>query len=640
MAEASALFAKWDQLLRAELEKTYLTKETDLSLTHITLELIYGDHLGRDLVPFFQSPFRFTHLRRLLQWIETTSWVPTSPKQAYFYKSLRILSQLSKGFYIDVDDELGLPTANDLNQQFAHDLVQTRVSLCQIDGSFDLQAWKTVCEGCADSQLQAEQYIAVAMSLQHSERVSCYAEAWNILEYLLDKQDLDTTSRCYAVQQALAFLNRSKDREGVVDDTKAYPLIKKLSQELIAIGLKLQNVQLVCEGLFYYVRSQELHAGKKDYSEVLQYRAALEFVEQAQGRTVMRMQVLLTMGSIYRHFCREGELPWSEFRQNLDEGWGYYRRAYRSAFAHRHPRHMLNATSYLIDFCRKALRYADEKDARLAIRFKAEEAFSVCQQTEKELAGDVAGDKVKELFSTIRRGVPTLLYVLSVSEGEPASDKVALLRTSFKEQVETLAKRLNTKQDQESWRNTHKATKTFMTNLHRSLVYGENGYPVQYKHLLKELEPDIKRLLEVTYNNKSVSGEWSNIERRMPPSHYTAYNLTNSARAVLLNALPPRYEQRIIAHHVTHEYPVRYDANLPSRARIAVVGYAFDEGMDVAVVEVNGSLRRPDGKIYHVTISLDPTIRRPEDANVLLLKPWQSVQAFTLSVWPGRNPIG
>ena len=152
--------AKWDQLLRAELENTYLLKETDLSLTHITLELIYGDHLGRDLVPFFQSPFRFTHLRRLLQWIETTSWVPTSPKQAYFYKSLRILSQLSKGFYIDVDDELGLPTANDLNQQFAHDLVQTRVSLCQIDGSFDLQAWKTVCEGCADSQLQAEQYIS------------------------------------------------------------------------------------------------------------------------------------------------------------------------------------------------------------------------------------------------------------------------------------------------------------------------------------------------------------------------------------------------------------------------------------------------------------------------------------------------
>lgn len=631
---------KWSQLLCEGLEQTYLEKETDYSLTHVTLELNYSK--VKDLEPFFRSPFRFTYLRRLFQWAEATEWVPANSKQAYIFKALRILSRISKNYDINVADELGIPVADNPVQQFAYALVQTRVLLSQIDASFNLESWRCECEECPDPQLQAEQYIAAAMSLQHSGRPDCYSEAWSILAHLLKKPDLNLTSRCFAVHQALAFLNRSKDRGGVVDNIEAYQLIQALSQELIATGMKLQNIQLVCDGLFYFVRSQELHDGKKDYSEVLRYRAALRFVEQAQGRTIMRMQVLLTMGSIHRHFCREGSLTWIEFRQNLDEGWEFYQRAFKSALAHHHARHMLNAATYMADFCVKALRYADNNEARPVIYMKAVEALSVCQRIEEEINSnkpDMVGDKNQDMLSNIQRDIAILLYLVTVAESNLMPNQMALIKSRFATQIELLVIRLNTSQDSKRWQETQKIAKGFLTALQRSFIYGYEGHPKQHEALMKNLQPELQWLLKASYKLKDKRQPlkaWRDIADKMPSLNFAAYNLANNARAQMLAFFQTKFD-KVTAHHVTYEYPVRYNAALPPRATIRVVGYACDEGMEVAVVEVNGSVERRDGGIYHITLSLDPTRRKPEDANTLLLNRWQRVEPFLISVWPAIN---
>jgi len=57
-----------------------------------------------------------------------------------------------------------------------------------------------------------------------------------------------------------------------------------------------------------------------------------------------------------------------------------------------------------------------------------------------------------------------------------------------------------------------------------------------------------------------------------------------------------------------------------SKGPIKVVGYVDDgEGLEALVVSVNGSTERPDGKIYHITWSLNEG-RKPVESNDLLAK--------------------
>jgi hypothetical protein len=51
---------------------------------------------------------------------------------------------------------------------------------------------------------------------------------------------------------------------------------------------------------------------------------------------------------------------------------------------------------------------------------------------------------------------------------------------------------------------------------------------------------------------------------------------------------------------------VKSDVPLPEASSFTVVGYAYDEaGIEALVVEVDGSVVRPDGKTFHITWSLD-----------------------------------
>jgi hypothetical protein len=99
---------------------------------------------------------------------------------------------------------------------------------------------------------------------------------------------------------------------------------------------------------------------------------------------------------------------------------------------------------------------------------------------------------------------------------------------------------------------------------------------------------------------------------------YTAYVLTDESRNALLERFPPKYSN-VIAHHVTVEFGVPKDAELPENAQLKVIGEADSgDGLQALVVAVNGSYKREDGKIYHITWSLEPDSYKPADSNALI----------------------
>lgn len=119
------------------------------------------------------------------------------------------------------------------------------------------------------------------------------------------------------------------------------------------------------------------------------------------------------------------------------------------------------------------------------------------------------------------------------------------------------------------------------------------------------------------------------------PTFYTAYNLTETSREQLLRAFPPQF-QRVVAHHATYQFGVPSDGPLPPEPQSAtIVGYASDEAIEALVVEIDGSTKRPDGQIYHITLSLEPERRRPVDSNTLLSQGWH--RTYPMPVGPRRS---
>lgn len=111
---------------------------------------------------------------------------------------------------------------------------------------------------------------------------------------------------------------------------------------------------------------------------------------------------------------------------------------------------------------------------------------------------------------------------------------------------------------------------------------------------------------------------------------YTAYVLTDASRTALLEKFPPKFPD-VIAHHVTIDFGVPEDTAAPEAARIEAVGYAADESLEAIVVSVNGETKRPDGNVYHVTLSLDRSQKRkPADSKQLVAKGYEAVAPFEL----------
>lgn len=100
---------------------------------------------------------------------------------------------------------------------------------------------------------------------------------------------------------------------------------------------------------------------------------------------------------------------------------------------------------------------------------------------------------------------------------------------------------------------------------------------------------------------------------------YIAFTLDKKSRNVLKKTFPPKYDD-FIGHHVTYKFGVKPNTPLPKGGTLNVIGYIDDgESLEALVVEVNGKTTRPDGKIYHITWSLDRSKgRKPVHSNNLL----------------------
>lgn len=108
---------------------------------------------------------------------------------------------------------------------------------------------------------------------------------------------------------------------------------------------------------------------------------------------------------------------------------------------------------------------------------------------------------------------------------------------------------------------------------------------------------------------------------------YTAYVLDDGARDALLAKFPPKYP-KVIAHHITVQFPVPQGTEPPAPANVKVIGYADSgDGLEALVCTVNGRSERPDGKRWHITWSLDPEKYSPVDSNKLLAQ-----SKFTLAL--------
>lgn len=109
----------------------------------------------------------------------------------------------------------------------------------------------------------------------------------------------------------------------------------------------------------------------------------------------------------------------------------------------------------------------------------------------------------------------------------------------------------------------------------------------------------------------------------MSKGSYWAFVLDETSRNALLTHIPPRFED-VICHHVTLAFGVPESAIQPVEGKLAVtpIWYVADDSLEAIVVHVEGyGLKRPDGKEFHITLSLDKGKgRKPAQSNELIAK--------------------
>jgi len=104
-------------------------------------------------------------------------------------------------------------------------------------------------------------------------------------------------------------------------------------------------------------------------------------------------------------------------------------------------------------------------------------------------------------------------------------------------------------------------------------------------------------------------------------NQYLAFELTPGARTALLGQFTPSFK-KVICQHVTVEFNLdevkaqRLQEELQG-ADLQVIGYQRGNGVECLVVSVNDNPKRPDGKTYHITLSLAEG-HKPVESNALI----------------------
>lgn len=102
---------------------------------------------------------------------------------------------------------------------------------------------------------------------------------------------------------------------------------------------------------------------------------------------------------------------------------------------------------------------------------------------------------------------------------------------------------------------------------------------------------------------------------------FNGWMLPDTERARVLEAFPPKYPCAK-ASHVTHALD---DKTIPADAEVVIVGHADDgQGMEALVCMVDGDIHRPDGGIYHLTLSHTKN-RGAKEANAVVAEGWEGV---------------
>ena len=103
---------------------------------------------------------------------------------------------------------------------------------------------------------------------------------------------------------------------------------------------------------------------------------------------------------------------------------------------------------------------------------------------------------------------------------------------------------------------------------------------------------------------------------------YSAYVLTEKSRDFLLSQITPAHSD-VIAHHVTYQFP---DTNpLPELKEMPYAfAYAKNDLVDCVAVSINSKTERPDGKFFHITLSVNrKNGGKPVHSNDLLINAFE-----------------
>lgn len=115
---------------------------------------------------------------------------------------------------------------------------------------------------------------------------------------------------------------------------------------------------------------------------------------------------------------------------------------------------------------------------------------------------------------------------------------------------------------------------------------------------------------------------------------YTGYLITETSREKILKRFSPKYS-RVICHHITEKFGVPSTEEVPNIPHIIMVDGYYDsgDGVEGLLVSVNGQYRRPDGNLYHITLSLNEG-RTPAESNDYTEQGKVLREPFTIMVTP------
>ena len=121
------------------------------------------------------------------------------------------------------------------------------------------------------------------------------------------------------------------------------------------------------------------------------------------------------------------------------------------------------------------------------------------------------------------------------------------------------------------------------------------------------------------------------------PGTVIGWKLPRDERARLLERLPPKYEN-VVADHVTLRTGATPKTPLPRKPEARIVGRADDgQSLECLVVELDGTIDRPDGSTYHITWSLGPRRKARESNDVLRDRGWQPIdEPIPIELEPAR----